>query len=79
VVRVLYVVIALGGLAAAVANKHFATASQRSSAKYFGRVIRPGSGEQRFMVAFSRGLTIVVGTAMFVGGILGAFGLIWQD
>lgn len=77
--RVFYVLIALAGLAAAIANRRFATASERSSAQHFGREIRPGSKEHRFMVIWSRTLAVLVGTTIFVLGILGALGIIWTD
>lgn len=76
--RILYGLIALMGLAAAVANRRFATASHDSSARFFGRRVRPCSTESRFLTAWSRILAIVAGLLMFVMGTLGALGVIWN-
>jgi hypothetical protein len=77
--RVLYAAVALGGLAAALANRHFAAAAHRSSARYFGRPLRPGSADARFMTIWSRSLTIVVGLGLAVLGTLGVLGVIWKS
>lgn len=78
-VRVFYAAIALGGLAVVIGNRRFAASSHAASAKYFGRRVREGSAESRFMGAFSRVLAVVVGLVLFVGGTLAAFGLIEQE
>lgn len=76
-VRIFYALIALGGLAAAFANRRFAVSAHDTSARYFGREVRPGSRESRFMTVYTRVLAIVVGLGMFVLGMLGALGVIW--
>lgn len=77
--RVFYAVIALGGIATVIANRHFAAASERTSDDVFGRPVRPGSARQRFMAAWSRTMAVVVGTTIFVAGTLGALGVIWPQ
>jgi hypothetical protein len=75
--RILAVLLALAGVAAIVANKQFARSSARSSREIFGRDV--GSREARFQAVFTRVLAVVVGAALVVMGVLGAFGVIWNE
>jgi hypothetical protein len=75
--RVVYGVIAIVGLGAIVADRRFARASADASRNSFGRDVRPGSREHKFMAAYSRIIAMAVGTTMFIAG-LGIFGIHWQ-
>ncbi|WP_250030826.1 hypothetical protein [Paractinoplanes maris] len=75
--RILYVLPALAGVAVIVANKQFAQSSARSSREVFGRDVGPR--EAAFQAIFSRVLAVVVGAALVVMGLLGAFGVIWDE
>lgn len=77
--RLLYVIIALAGLGAAIANRRFAEASHDSSERFFGRRIERGSAESRFMGVWTRVLAVVVGLALFAMGVLATLGVIWTD
>jgi len=68
------VFIALFGLFAVVANKKFADGSSRASRTYFGRDMREGS----VSYTAARVMTVVVGAALFVLGLLGVFGVIYN-
>nr|WP_221382562.1 hypothetical protein [Actinoplanes polyasparticus] len=75
--RILPALLALAGVAVIVANKQFARSSARSSREIFGRDV--GSREAAFQAVFTRVLAVVVGAALIVMGLLGAFGVIWND
>ncbi|WP_306214346.1 hypothetical protein [Actinoplanes sp. RD1] len=68
-----------GGLLAAINNRRFAEASHDSSAKVFGRPVREGSRESRFMNVWSRTIAVLVGSGLFVMGTLGTLGVIWES
>lgn len=78
-VRIGYALVAIFGVAAALSNKRFARASAASSKEFFGRNVREDSREHRAMQVWSRTIVILVGTAMFVIGVLGVFGISWEQ
>jgi hypothetical protein len=78
-VRIGHGLVAILGLAAALSNKRFARASTASSKEFFGRDVREGSREHKAMQVWSRTIAILVGTVMFVAGVLGVFGISWQE
>ena len=75
--RVLHAVVAITGVAVIVARQRFVRSSARASRELFGRDVREGSREAAFQSAFTQVLAFVVGGALFVMGLLGAFGVIW--
>jgi hypothetical protein len=71
--------VAVMGLYGLLENEAFARSSVRTSSRYFGIDLRKGSRAYRFNWVFSRTMAIVVGTLMFVAGILGVAGFDWRD
>lgn len=77
--RAVAVLIALAGLGAVVFNRRFGRSSVTSSREFFGRELREGSREYRFMVLYSRVIAVVVGSLMFLAGTLDLLGISWRD
>jgi hypothetical protein len=77
--RILYGLLAVAGVAVIFGRKQFVQSSARTSRTVFGRDVREGSGEAAFQSGFTEVLAFVVGGALVVMGLLGAFGVIWND
>jgi hypothetical protein len=76
--RILYALLAVAGIAAILGRKQFVRSSAQSSRNVFGRDVREGSAEAAFQSGFTQVLAFVVGGALVVMGLLGAFGVIWN-
>jgi hypothetical protein len=77
--RLISGLVAVMGLIALLENKAFARSSVQSSSRYFGIDLREGTRAYRFNWVFSRTMASVVGTLLFVAGILGVAGIDWRD
>jgi hypothetical protein len=68
--------VALIGIGAVVMNKRFGRASLDASRNFYGVTLPEGSKRQRFTVAYSRILAVVIGSILAVAGILGTIGVL---
>ncbi len=77
--RILYGLLAVAGVAVIIGRKQFVKSSAQTSRGVFGRDVREGSGEAAFQARFTEVLAFVVGGALIVMGLLGVFGVIWNN
>ncbi|MEU4689687.1 hypothetical protein [Actinoplanes sp. NPDC023714] len=75
--RILYGLLAVGGVAVIVGRMRFVQSSARVSRDIFRRNVGPR--EAAFQSVFTQVLAFLAGGAFIVMGLLGAFGVIWTD